>query len=524
MALGLTVKPMLVTTPVVLLLLDLWPLGRVRLNLRDGLRKGPRLIAEKWPFWLLAAASAFMAVYAHAQGTSFGSVPLLDRIRTIPLNYAFYLLKTVWPQHLTVLYPGLLFHPLDILVALFYLLIPTLLVWQYRRYSLAPLIGWLWFLAVMLPTSGLIHFGVQSLADRFTYLPALGLSILVLPLFSIRRPLVRGVRLAVCTGILMGLALLTHRQLPVWRDTNHLFSHLLRFSPNHAFALANQAGHLRQEGRLQEAEDRMARACESPAHGDIHQIVYAEMMASQGKTQQARDQLLSINLLSPGSFSGLYHFTFAIVLNQLDDFPEAAREARLAADTLSPYDLIRHDLNLLGMVIAFRMGDPESALEWAHQLPHLQNRTQIGLDDLLPYYVGQWKRFQRIEAVDYFRDYLSRNPSQVEALNNLAWLMATSEWSPIPADEIVGYARRASAQGPSNPILLDTLGVALAHAGDFEAALEAAGQARDIVRAAGQEPSDLSKAIARHINAYQRQTPWLDDKAADRIGSSFYAP
>lgn len=524
LALGLTVKPMLVTTPAVLLLLDAWPLRRVSFRFPEIARTSLRLVAEKWPYWLLVAASAWLAIAAHAQGSSLGSFPLSKRLLTLPLNYAFYLLKTVYPVRLTVLYTDLLFHPIDVLIVSFFLLAITLLVWRYRRQSPAPMIGWLWFLGVMLPASGIIRFGVQSLADRFTYLPALGLSIIALPLFPARRPLSRSIRFVLCAALLLAAAALTRQQLPVWRDSDRLYDQLLRFSPNNAYGLAQRASQLERQGHLQEAEDLMALACKSPSSTDNHQIQLAKIMASQGNAQEARDHLLSVKLLSPGSSGGAYHFALAMVLHQLRDYPEAARHAHLAAEALSPHDLIRNDLNLLGMVIASRMDDPEGALEWARNFPPYRNRDRIEVDDFLPYYLGQWKRFQRLEAVEYFREYLSRHSTHADSLNNLAWLMATAEWSPLPPEEIVAYARMATELSPANPVLLDTLGVALAHAGQFEAAEETAQQALGIVRRAGYERSDLFAAITNHLDAYRNQQPWREENAADRMSQTLYAP
>jgi tetratricopeptide (TPR) repeat protein len=522
MALGLTVKPMLVTTPAILLLLDIWPLGRVQLTFRDLLRKLPRLIAEKWLYWLFVAASAFMAIYAHAQGTSLGNAPLGMRLLGIPLNYTFYLLKTVLPVRLTILYPNLAVQPVTVLLSLLTLLLLTLWVWDYRRRSRAPLIGWLWFLGVMLPTSGIIRFGVQSLADRFTYLPALGLSILVLPLFPTRGPRLRDIRAILCTSILLGLAVLTYRQLPVWRDSEHLFDHLLRYSPQHAYALSEKASRMTRQGRLQEAEELIRRACQEPTCTDSQQILKAEILASRGKTEQAKAQLLSQTLKNPGISSGYWHFALAMVLNQMEDYPEALRHAQQATQVLEPQDLLYRDLLLLGLTISYRMDAPQNALQWAHRLPHLHNATHVQFTDLMPYYLGQWKRHQRSEAVAYFREYLAQNPDQPDALNNLAWLMATAEWSPIPPQEIVAYARRVNALAPSNPILLDTLGVTLAHAGDFAAAQDAAQQAQDILRAANQEQSILFQLITQRIETYAAHSPWREENAADRILNDYY--
>lgn len=524
LAAGLTVKPMLVTAPAVLLLMDIWPLRRTTLQFSDCIRKLPRLIAEKWPFWLLAAASSFMAIYAHSQGTSLKSASLAERTLTLPLHYVFYLLKTIYPARLTVLYPDMAFHVVDVFVATLCLLVITLLAWTLRRRSLPPLIGWLWFLGVMLPISGIIRFGAQSLADRFTYLPTLGLSVMFLHLPHLRYPFLRNLCRFAGMALLLVVAVLTRQQLPAWKNTDQLYDRLLLHSPNHPFGLAHRATLLHQRGQLQEAEALWIRICNSPANNDIFQFELAKTMAAQGHTQRAYEHLDSMTLRSPGSSTGLYHFLLSMFLTQLENYPDALRYVHVAQKQVSPNNILQDDLNLLGMVISYHMGDTASALKWARNLSAYRDKTHIEFHDLLPYYVGQWQRFQRLDALAYFRDYISLYPGHADALNNLAWLMATSEWSPIPPEDIVALAFHTTTLAPNNPVLLDTLGVALAHAGRFEEAKQIAGQALAVVQKAGQQDSPLHQSIIRHIHAYQKEQPWREKQAADRMMSLFYAP
>ncbi len=153
---GLSVKPLLVTVPAVLLLLDAWPLRRLPMVGSGFWRTLPRLVAEKALFWLLVAAAAGLAVIAHAHTSSLGGLPLSSRLLTLPLHYAFYLFKTVFPARLTVLYPHLSVHPADWLAAAGLLLALSVWAWRSRRTAPALLIGWLWFLGVLLPASGIV--------------------------------------------------------------------------------------------------------------------------------------------------------------------------------------------------------------------------------------------------------------------------------------------------------------------------------------------------------------------------------
>jgi len=523
LAAGLSVKPMLVSVPAVLLLLDAWPLRRLPLPGSGFLRALLRLVAEKTLYWLLIAASAGLAVAAHADSSSLGGVPLSTRFLSLPLHYAFYLIKTAFPARLTVLYPDLALQPFDWVVAAGLLLGLTAWAWRSRRQTPAVLIGWLWFLGVLLPASGIVRFGIQSLADRFTYLPALGLSVMLLPLFPARRPLARGLRLAGAAAVAATLAVLTSRQLPVWRNSDALHDRLLHVVPTHPVGLAQRAARLHRMGRLQEALDLADRACASSASTDSQHFLRVVILASQERTAEARDTLLALKLRSPGHAAGMHYFLLAMVCNQLGDFPEAARHARLASQALSPCDLLYRDLSWLGLAVAVRMDDPEAARNWARGLNRLRDRDLFGPDDLLPFYIGQWKRLQRTEAADYFRAYLGRHPRDTEALNNLAWLMATSDWSPVPPEEIVGMAQRAAEYAPGNPVILDTLAVALAHAGRFDAAEQTARRALFLLDAASLGASDLARAVARRIRSYQDLRPWREEQAADRIGYAIHA-
>ncbi len=231
LAVGLTAKPMLVTLPCVLLLLDLWPLGRwPAADARGRLR----LLAEKLPFLALSAASCVLTYLAQQRG---GAVKAMEdftwagRAANALLAYAQYLGKLFWPTRLAVLYPHSGEPPPagpTLLAAALLVALTGAAIIALRRGRPWALVGWLWFLGTLVPVIGLVQVGGQTMADRYSYVPTIGVLLVVvwavaegtarLP----RRPAVLGTAAATAVGV---CGVLTARQLPLWRDSITLFRH-----------------------------------------------------------------------------------------------------------------------------------------------------------------------------------------------------------------------------------------------------------------------------------------------------------
>ncbi len=233
-ALGLAAKPMLVTLPFVLLLLDWWPLGRFpaapRRTAHPTAVPLARLVVEKLPHLVLAAAAGAMTW--HAQQLSgavweFEAIPVVPRLLNAAVSTVRYLQKTIWPVDLSPLYP----HPGPSLslalafAAIAALLVTTLVVARQRRKHPWLLFGWLWFLVTLLPVIGIVQVGWQGMADRYTYLPLVGPVIaLAWALGSVAAP-PRAVTIPAVGAVLVLLGALTWRQTTVWRDSVSVFSH-----------------------------------------------------------------------------------------------------------------------------------------------------------------------------------------------------------------------------------------------------------------------------------------------------------
>jgi Tfp pilus assembly protein PilF len=240
--LGLLAKPMLVTLPVILLLLDIWPLRRFH--------SAPRL--EKLPFFLLAAGScAITLAVQHAGGSISAVLPLPARIANAFVAILGYLEKFILPNDLAVLYPHPGFWPATTVAAavLFVVLVTIGVLSQFRaRPWLA--IGWFWFVIMLLPVLGLVHIGLHYMADRYTYLPILGLQLAFLPIFAM---LPRPVFALVAVAVLSACVLRTWGQLGVWKNSFTLFDHALAVTRSNYLAYNNRGLFLDRAGRLDEA-------------------------------------------------------------------------------------------------------------------------------------------------------------------------------------------------------------------------------------------------------------------------------
>lgn len=263
-ALSLMAKAMGVSLPLLLLLLDIWPLGRWS-GEAAGKPAGERLAAalaiEKLPFALLSACIAAITVLAQqsAGAMIYGhALSLSDRLLAVPLHYLRYLEHTVWPVRLAVLYP----HPgtpslWAPAAAGLFLIVVTAGCLGLRKTRPYLIIGWAWFLLMLLPVIGVIQVGCQAIADRYMYLPMIGLLMAVVwggyELACLRRWLAGVIGIA-CACSLAACVWLTFEQVAVWRDSLTLWQHALAITPPSALACNNYGLALEQAGDLEKAE------------------------------------------------------------------------------------------------------------------------------------------------------------------------------------------------------------------------------------------------------------------------------
>lgn len=513
LALGLLVKPMLMTAPFVLLLLDFWPLKRIQIDDQDGLRQLLRLVLEKWAFWAIAVAAAGVAMNAHERVGAVQNMPWAVRLIMVPLHYAFYLFKTTCPRNLTALYEQLSFYRLDFLVAVLILGGLSLWAWWGRQRRGNELVGWAWFLGLLVPVIGLVRFGAQSVADRFTYLPAIGISLALLLVFPGKITAIwRWTRAILCGGILLWMANSTRLQLPVWRTSTTLYENVLRHSPTHPHALHFQATQQFQRGEAAAALAKFDQLLLRDPNLEPAQFAKAFCMSELGQVHTAKEWLQAHPPpAGPTAYAGYWEWHMGTLALQLHQPAEALRFAEAALQKLPINDNSRADVALLGMAASFEMGNQAGAVAWAHKWPPYGTKTQIGLPDLMPYHLKNWVRGRRLGATDYFRQLLAAYPQDVEWFNNLAWSLATADWSPMPPEEILGLARHAVELGGPNPILLDTLGAAFANADDFSAAREGAEQALALLQGTGPATLELRHSVEKRLQLYVNNEPWREE-------------
>jgi tetratricopeptide (TPR) repeat protein len=299
--LGLMCKPTLVTLPFVLLLLDYWPLGRSQSSpfFGRGITRQPwsRLVLEKLPLFALSAACCIATVLAQKQALDASLKPSLgERVGNALVSYVVYLGQMIWPARLAVLYPypeGNLKVPHVILALLILLVISTaFFVWRKKHPFL--LVGWLWYLGMLVPMIGIIQVGSQVRADRYTYLPQIGLYLLVtwsaMDLFHHWR---RSRVILVTAALLLITALITRSyfQTSYWQDTETLWKHAIANTSNNYIASNNLAQFLFQSGRFAEAITESQRALKiKPDFAAAHNNLGAALVKNQRDGEGTRRQ------------------------------------------------------------------------------------------------------------------------------------------------------------------------------------------------------------------------------------------
>ena len=262
-ALGLLAKPILVVLPVVMLLLDFWPLNRFRNAGEPSMmvRRIFTLLIEKIPFFILSFLSVVMTITAAKHvGTlaSVSSVPLLLRLNNILVSYVVYLRKTFWPLDLSFFYPFPETIALPLLLFSFMFLVVTtfFVVWRGLHYPFLP-VGWFFYIINLLPVIGILQVGIQGMADRYAYLPLIGIFIMVVwgvPILLQKLPHRCFVMIISAIIVLGILSFWTCKQVRYWKNSETLYRHALSLSPDNYLAHDLLGKELMKQGNLAGAE------------------------------------------------------------------------------------------------------------------------------------------------------------------------------------------------------------------------------------------------------------------------------
>jgi tetratricopeptide (TPR) repeat protein len=465
-ALGLMAKPMLVTLPCVLLLLDVWPLGRCA----DGPGLGARgasllkLAIEKLPFFALVIGSSVATYVAQKAGGSVSiALGLEARFANAIVAVVRYLGKFFWPVDLAVLYPHPGAWPARTVAACALILFAiSALAWRQRRRRPWIGIGWLWFLGTLVPVIGLVQVGLQAIADRYTYLPILGVQIALLWTLreAVPSPGARRGWIALGAGLLAACGVLTWRQIGVWKNSFTLFDHAIRVTHDNYVAHDNRGLFLFKAGKIEEAMADYRRALAiNPAYLNANNnLGYA--LAQQGRPAEAIPCYRAALRANPNHLE--VRNNLANALSDVGQLPEA----------MEHYDFVLardpHHANALnGSAVALAMQNrlPEAKLRLEHSL-------QVAPDNASAHNnLGNVCSMlgEPDEALRHYRRAAELNPSDANAFMLIGTLLLQKEKL---ADAALSFERAIALQ-PANAEAQAQLGLAYARLGRRDEALRA---------------------------------------------------
>ena len=533
-ALGLLSKNMLVTMPFVLLLLDYWPLNRLSSFSPQVLRQ---LVAEKIPLFLLTVGSCVVTVLVPEKQAA-DILPLGLRMENAVVSYVTYLWQMIHPSGLACLYPN----PTNYLSlwqvagAAGLLLAISGAVWAFRRTHPCLVVGWLWYLGMMIPVIGIVQICFYAHADRYTYLPQIGLYLLLTwgaadlcAGWRHRRVVLGGLS----TFILAALIFCARRQTSYWRNSESLWNHTLactpdnyiahnnlgnvllqkgkvdeaiaqyqqalQINPNYARARNNLGNALCQKGNVDEAIAQYQRALQNtPDSAEIHNNLGMALL-QKGRVDEAISHYQQALQISPNYIKARYNFGMALF--QKGRVDEAIAQYQMVLQ-IKPDSAETH--NNLGYVL-LQKGKVDEAMV------HFQKALQIKPDYAKAHSnLGNalLQKDRADEAISHYQLALQIKPDSPDVLNNLAWLLATCPDAHLrDGIQAVQYAGRACelTHYGAAPIV-GTLAAACAEAGRYEDAIAAAQKACELAAAAGEQ--DLFEKNQKLLALYRAHQPY----------------
>jgi len=535
-ALGLMSKPSIITLPFVLLLLDYWPLRRIGSPVDHALDTSTiqqarpdsfpiYLLVEKLPLLALAVVSCFLTLWAQrsAGGMALNeSIPLLWRLCNAVVSYVVYLGQLFFPVGLTVFYP----HPgfgLSVWKVAGALLILTGIsvgaVYARRRHPYI-LVGWLWYVGMLVPVIGLVQTGSHARADRFTYLPQIGLLIAIvwgvahLTRSWSHRSWGTGIVSALIILVLMGCA---WRQTSFWRDAETLWTHTLANTSRNVVAYNGLGFFYFGQGRMDEAAREFQKALEIQPMYTEARYHLGLALASQGRVEEAIGEFQKVLAIQPtyaevhnglgNAFvnrgrigEAIQQYQEAIqnkpeivaarnnlgaALVSLGRIDEAMMQYKEALE-IQPY-FVDARINLGNLLM--RRGQINAAIEnyqKALAVAPMNAEAHCGMG------VALVRRGQLDEGISHYREALKIKPDFVEAQINLGAALASRG----EVDEAIEYYRKAIQGNPNSVIAYNNLGVALASQGLFAEAIQEYLKALELAPNVAQLHNNLGKALA----------------------------
>ena len=456
-ALGLMSKPMPVTFPFLLLLLDYWPLGRMSDNANHTFQpaKLKCLMLEKAPFLLLAAGCSVVTFLVQRGASAITAPPLSHREAGALISYVRYIGKILWPSDLAVLYPRPPAWPAVGTIAAAGVLI-CLSVWALLSARKAPFVltGWFWFLGTLVPVIGIIQIGSHSIADRYTYFPSVGLFIVLawgLERGCHRRPQLKPFVIPIIGAVLIACLWRTSKQIQCWKNSETLFRHALAVTDNNSFVHVSLGIALENDqGRLEQAFEQYAVAARIDTN-NLDAIVCEGLVLNKlGRLDEAiriltptanrvRDALVEYNLAGALAKKGLapdaeQYYRTALAIKP--DFTEAHYDLALMLAACFRLDEARQELNIVlkshperaeallsRAGIAVKQGRLEEAAGDFQSALRLQPGNRYAQLSLAKTLLAE-DRF--VEASRYFGEVVNMQPGNLEARRDFGYALARS--------------------------------------------------------------------------------------------------
>ena len=499
--LGLMAKPMLVTLPIILLLLDYWPLRRFD---KSSIR---RLVVEKFPLFMLAAGSSVITFLVQNKGGAVAQlefISLTTRIGNALLSYVGYIGKMIYPSGLAVLYPfpleGVgLWRPLLSAALLAGLTVFFVRLAGQRRYLL---VGWLWYLATLVPVIGIVQVGIQAMADRYTYIPSIGFFMIVawgLGDLLNRWKHKRVVLIASALIVIVLATLGTRKQVMHWRNSITLFEHTLNVTEGNYLIHNNYGRALGLDGRLYEALHHCQKAAILKPDFAFAHYNLGVTVAAMGNFEQAIDHYQQALRINPDH--AVAHNNLGMAFWNLGKIEQAIDHYQQALRINPDYAVAHYNLGLA----LTNIGKREQAID------HYQQALRINPD-----HAGAHNNLGNIfvdlgslgQAIDHYKKALSMRPDDNNIQNKLAWILATVEDEKLrdPAEAVRLANRACELTQYAQPYYLDTLAVAYAANGDFPRAIETAEKALRLAV----DSETLSREIRERLELYEENRPYAE--------------
>lgn len=505
-SLGLMAKPMLVTLPFVLLLLDFWPLNRLTKSTIS------KLVLEKIPFFVLTIVACVETVLSQHQSINLiRTVSLEARVANALVAIMIYVGQSFWPTNLAVFYP----HPENNIsawqtaLAIAFLAATTVTVFVFRKKAPYFLTGWLWYIGMLIPVIGIVQVGIQAHADRYMYLPQVGLSLaLVWTIADVSRqwPYRKVISGAICAAALAPLIWSAWTQTSYWQDSESLWEHTVAVTRDNEMAREHLSDAYLDKGRLDDAiaQARQALTVESES-ADAHATLGAAL-ARKGELDEAIAHLHTALQSNPKLLRT--HYNLANVCLQKGDIDQAIenyeQELQIQPEFAEGHNNLANALFRRGRLDE-ALVHLEKALALNPDYPEARNNFGIALS----------QKGQMREAIAQWNKILEIQPDNLEAGCNLAWIYATfPDGSIRNGSKAVALAQRAlQLSDGKNAKIWRLAAAAYAEAGQFADAVKAAGNGLGLAQAAGD--AVLAQTLESNIKLFEESRP-LRDAGATR--------